>query len=435
MQINKNKKALIVIFAFIFILMFGCNMYTEKIADDFLYHFSYSTGERIDSVIDIFPSMKAHAETMNGRLVAHFFVQLFEMLPKWIFNIVNAGLFTGMIAFIYYIASDKKNNNTLLFSIFGALWVFTPAFGQVYLWLDGACNYMWPAFFGFIYLIPFIDDFVNNKPVKNIWLKIAIVIYAFPMGAFSENGSIAFIFMSVLLQIASAIVHKRKITWWGVASVITASVGFYTMISAPGTAKNKLGNWSFAFFKDNFIVILEKFRILEILLICFCVLLTIACLKKVRKERIWLAIIIFLGSLASNFSLIAASYYVERSMVFCTILLVAANAVLFQDVFHTEHKTLVCTSAAILALYTLFFVCIGVNDIYNTGSQMKSNVEYILACKEEGILDIKVPMFNVHTKYSATDDLFYLSTDDPNAWTNKSMAEYFEINSIVAYWK
>ena len=77
--INSRKVYLSILFI-IFMLMLLCNILTPKIVDDFSYHFSFATGERITNVFQIFPSMMAHAEKMNGRLIPHFFVQLFEML-------------------------------------------------------------------------------------------------------------------------------------------------------------------------------------------------------------------------------------------------------------------------------------------------------------------------------------------------------------------
>ncbi len=435
MMSKDNKIIFITLFCVIFLLMFVCNCFTEEIADDYNYHFSWATGERIDSISDIFPSMKAHAEATNGRLVAHFFVQLFEMLPKLIFNIVNTGFFAAMIALIYYISANKKRNNFLLFTIFGAIWVFTPAFGQVYLWLDGACNYLWGVVFGLLYLIPFINDLLYDKPVKSICMKTAIVIYALAVGAFSENGSAAVIFMSILIQLALVFIQHKKFTVWGISSVVTAVIGFILMVSAPGTSKNKGGDWSFAYLRENFITALETYRIIEILLIAFCILLVLACMMKIKREKLCLTLIFFAGSLVANFMMTAAAYYPQRSMIFCTVFLIIADAILFETVLSGEFKAIAASAAAILVLYTVYYVCIGVNDIYYTGSQLRANEEYIIECKEQGITDVKVPLFFSDTKYSASNGHLYLSTEDAYTWPNDSMAQYYEVDSIIGYWE
>ena len=85
--------------AAIFLLMLVLNFLTPMVSDDYAYCFSFVDWERIESVGEIFPSMKMHREYANGRIVAHFFAQLFLLLPKAIFNVINA-LVTTAIFFI-----------------------------------------------------------------------------------------------------------------------------------------------------------------------------------------------------------------------------------------------------------------------------------------------------------------------------------------------
>lgn len=434
-MIRNNKTIRLGIFLMIFLLLLLCNFMTKEIADDFSYHFSWSNGQRIDSIGDIIPSMKVHYAGTNGRVVAHFFAQMFEMYPKWVFNTLNAGLFTLMIGLMYYICGGKKTDNVLLLCIFGAVWIFTPAFGQVYLWLDGACNYLWGAVVGFLYLIPFVNDYLFDKPIRSVWAKLGMVIFAFFMGAYSENGSAAFVGISVLLQLAMLIMQKKRLTVWGPASVASACVGFYLMVTAPGTLRNKGGEWSLGFFRENFITALEKYRKLEILLIALCILLVLACMRKRSPKKIVLSLIFTAGSLAANFMMMAAAYYADRSMIFCTVLLVVAVAILFDEVLADCYQELAACTAAVLALYTVFFIFIGVNDIFYTGSRMRKNEAYIVECREQGIMDVKVPLFISKTKYSASNGLLYLSTETSSVWPNTSMAKYFEVNSVIGYWE
>lgn len=435
MTLNDNKRLTAGIFILIFLLLLLCNFLTEEIADDYSYHFSWSTGKWIESVADIIPSMRIHAHSTNGRVVAHFFVQLFEMLPKWIFNVINSLLFALMIGLMHYIASGNKRNNGLLLGLFGAVWIFTPAFGQVYLWLDGACNYLWGVAAGLLWLIPWIKDFLYDKPLKTWWMKLSMVLLSVPVGAFSENGSAAFIGMSVLLQMAMVIFQKKKPTLWGIASVAAACGGYLPMVFAPGTLKNKGGNFGLGFLRENFITAMEKYRMLEILLIALCVMLVLCVVQKVRREKLILALIFVAGSLAANFMMTAAAYYPDRSMVFCTVLLIVADGILLEELMSGDYQVTAACALSVVMLYTAFFVLIGVNDIFYTGSHMKENEQYIAACREEGIMDVKVPLFRSETKYSASTGLLYLSTERSDVWPNTSMAKFFEVDSIIGYWK
>ena len=107
------------ILAAIFLLLLFCNHETDLVADDYRYCFSYADGSRITSVEQIFPSMAAHRSSMNGRVIAHFLVQLFLMLPKAVFNPVNALFFTLLVWLICRLAVRNGSvNNLLLLAVF-----------------------------------------------------------------------------------------------------------------------------------------------------------------------------------------------------------------------------------------------------------------------------------------------------------------------------
>lgn len=118
-KMNGNKYLFYLLVAGIFGIMFLLNHYTFYAADDYSYMNSFATHKKIQTVWDIFPSMYAHAKGMNGRLVAHFFVQLFLLLPSGIFDVVNAVIFTMLILILYrYLFWNKKRNALALVSIF-----------------------------------------------------------------------------------------------------------------------------------------------------------------------------------------------------------------------------------------------------------------------------------------------------------------------------
>ena len=153
----------------IFLLMLLGNVLTPYAVDDWAYMRSFATGERLMLFGEIFPSMAAHAQTMNGRLFSHFWAQLFLLLPKGVFDAVNALVFTALIALLArLVQSEEGPNNLILLMIFCAVWVFVPAFGQVFFWLDGACNYGWGCAAGLAFLAPYIRLFecdAEKKPV------------------------------------------------------------------------------------------------------------------------------------------------------------------------------------------------------------------------------------------------------------------------------
>lgn len=434
--INSRKVYLSILFI-IFMLMLLCNILTPKIVDDFSYHFSFATGERITNVFQIFPSMMAHAEKMNGRLIPHFFVQLFEMLPKCIFNVINSLMFMAMVVLVYKIVmGDKKNNNAMFLTIFGAVWVFQPAFGQINLWLDGACNYMWGITFGLLFLIPFMYGYMYGRHMHNIFAKVGFLIFSFLAGAYSENGSAAFIFMAVIficLECASQ--HRIRPRLYDCIAVLVSCMGYLTMFLAPAQWTNKSAKFTWETIRTNFMNALEMYYSFYIVLAVFVVMLVLAYMCNVNKKRLVLSLVLLSGSLISNFMMIVASYYAERSACSSIVLLIAATAVLMQDVFEGKNRPVVACLEACMMLMTVYYVCIGLNDIYVTDCRIKENEAYIYACKEQGIKDITLTMFTPDTKYSAVKDLRYLATDTSQTWPNTAMAKYYGVDSIIGQWR
>ena len=438
MKLNSSPKVTALFFTAIFLLMFFCNSLTTLVADDFAYIGSYATGERIDNVLEIFPSMAAHAEIMNGRLVAHFFVQLFIMLPKWIFNIVNAFMFTLQIVLLYIfsLAGNKarKCNNILILAAFGAIWVYGPSFGQVNLWLDGSCNYLWAITFGLLFLVPYIREFLDGTRIKNPVFKCLFVLFGLAVGAYSENGSAAFMFMAGLLLLLTVIGKRKLPSVDSVLAIIFALAGYLSMVFAPATFKNKTSDFDFQNLRMNFVDCVEMLKTFGILLAVFAILLVLAYLKQVDKKTVVLSVVVAAGSLIANFMMMFASYYSERSSACSVVLIIGACLILMHPLTDGDYKAFVGSLVAVLLVVTSYYMIIGLNDIYVNYCNMKSHITIIEECKAEGITDIELPVFTVGTKYSSSWKLKYLDMDTPHTWPNNYMASYYGVDTIIGVW-
>lgn len=184
-----NKLILGSIILFFTALLF--NHWTPYAADDYSYMFNLSDGSRMTSIGQIFSSLAVHyTKYGNGRLVSHFFVMLFLIGSKWIFNLVNAFLFVLLILSIYHLTSHKKACSLLLFfAIPTLLWLYMPAYGQIFLWMDGSINYMWSYLFALIFLSVYIALLRGNSLSKQTWKLILFCVFTFLFGNYSENVS------------------------------------------------------------------------------------------------------------------------------------------------------------------------------------------------------------------------------------------------------
>ena len=64
---------------------------------------------------------------------------------KGVFNIANTAAYMLLVLELYALAKPKGRRFcwTVLLVIHAALFTLVPFFGTVFLWLDGACNYLW----------------------------------------------------------------------------------------------------------------------------------------------------------------------------------------------------------------------------------------------------------------------------------------------------
>ena len=432
---KKNRKSLYIVLMLIFLFMLLLNILTHFYADDYTYMNSFATGERISSIGDIFKSLVSHAKNMNGRLVAHFFVQLFLFLPVAVFKIINPLIFVLQIFIVVRLCGKNKNDPLFFVLSFAFIWIFEPAFGQVNLWLDGSCNYLWASVFALLFLYPFADLFMNGKNIKNPFVAVFFVILGFLTGAFSENVSSAVIFMAFLFIILTAFMKKHKISFIYIASFVCSLLGFLFMLLQPAERAGKVSDFSLGTLRINFISVLNILKSFWLLIMLFVVLAVIAFYKNISKDKIILSVILALGALFSSFILIFAEYVPERCMAFAVVLFTAATINILKELFDSDLYIFARCISAVILTAMIYFVFIGTNDIYSSYCFSKENNETIEKCKENDILDVEIPVFTPYTKYSPSYGLKYLDTEDTDTWPNSSMAAYFGVKSIKGYYE
>ena len=434
--ITRECKAFIAVLIFISLVMLLCNFLTDICVDDFCYMSSFATKERIDSVWDIFPSMATHAKTMNGRVVAHFLVQLFLLLPLPIFKVINTAVFLLQILLILHLSGREYNHKWLLtLSSFALIWVYEPAFGQVNFWLDGACNYLWSSVAALLFIAPYSKLFSEGTNIiKRLPLRIIFCGLAFLAGAFAESTAITAIFIAVLL-ISLCFLYRTKVSIWYFIWLLFAVLGFVFMISAPAEFKNKLAEMDIGTLRINFIAALDMLKSFSVIIISFAVLAVAHFYLVEEKRTLLLSLVLVLGALCANFVHIFAGYYPGRCASFCVVLFVAANIILAAGLLQTDARLIIKCSVAALAVVFAYHLAFGVNDVFSTHIKITENEQRIEECRESGIVNVELPMFVTHSKYSAVSGLKYLDTETPDTWPNNHMAAYYGVESIIGYWE
>lgn len=432
-QLNRSKPVLLLILAFMYLVMLYCNLKTNLLADDFMYCFSFADGSRMESLSQLIPSMAAHRLTMNGRLISHGLVQISLMLPLWIFKLVNSAVFVGEVYLVYRIAlGSREQNNLLLLCIFGCIWIFTLNFGQVILWQDGSVNYLWATFFSLLYLTVYIRKFLYDRDIKSLHGRILYILAAFLIGAYSENCASTVIFLSCCFMLLNRFLKKQKIAPYLWIAVLFALCGFAFMMTAPAQIANKSSQFTVSNLFDNFVAALEMYRRIWTPLAIYTGLAALAYSRKADRNRQILAALLMLGSLASVFVLTFASFFPERSAYIGTLLIISADAVLFAALFENiKLRPFITALGAICLMAALYKGSIGVQDIVKTNYYLTENEKHIVACREEGIMDVEVSRVYSSTGYCALEGLGYLNTETADSWPNTYMAAYFGVDSII----
>lgn len=432
-KIDQSAKLSAGIYAGIFLLMFVFNRMTLYLFDDFLYLYSFADKTRITSIAQIFPSMAAHIQTMNGRTMAHFLVQLFMLLPMWVFDLVNAGMFLLLIWGICALAGmERKRSNLLTATVFCAIWVYAPAFGQVVLWQDGATSYLWASSLGLVLLYLTAQDCLYDRGIKSPWGKMGFLALSFLTGGYLEPTSAGVLVAMTLLVGVGLFIRRKKIGGYIWAGLALAALGFLSMFLSPAEFRNKAGDaLTRVMLMKQIIFTTEFLKNYSVPLLVFVGSLVICILAKTDLRQILLGVILFIGALAANYIHIFAYYYPPRSAMGMVSLLLCADAVLLRAILD-DHKYL-ATAAVTAAIMIVSFVpefFVGFQDIALTYVRMRNNERAIHQCADEGREVAEIKDLSPESKYSPGYGLIYVQTD-PDKWPNTDMARYYGVEAIV----
>ncbi len=194
--------------------------------------------QRLSSFHELFVSQWSHYFTGNGRAVSHTIAQFFLWMGKDVFNIFNALISVVLIMEIYWCAN--KGIITLDFKIgrlcfiFFALWAFTPSFPSVFLWLSGACNYLWTAVLLLGFLLPYIHKYYyfEEKITHSNLFWLEMFFFGIIAGWTNENS----VCLLVLALFAFIYINKARaeIESWMITGLAGFVIGYALMIFAPG---------------------------------------------------------------------------------------------------------------------------------------------------------------------------------------------------------
>ena len=428
---RRGKGALYAVYAAVFLVMLALSILTPMLADDYSYCFSWADVSRIRSLGQIVPSMAVHREVTNGRVFTHGLVQLLLIRPKLPFDLLNALMAALLLRLFerHFPALSASRRAFLLAVAALLLWNLTPAFGQVFLWLDGAVNYGWGVVLCLLFLRPYARLWLEGGGGRAPWTVPFFLLAAFLAGSWSESGAPAAMFMALCLLLLSAR-RERRLDPVLLLGLLFALAGFVFLMSAPATASRASSGFSPAALLTNVkaVLLLAKEHLLPLYLLwalSFAAVLG----RGARRGRLILSAVYVLGGLCTLAAYCFAAYCTPRHFCFAVCFTVLAELLLLGELLETGAALLPRLTAAALAVLFLFQFPLGVLDIGVTWKHEREREAVIRTALERGEKEVTLEIFLPATPYSAPYGLVDLY-EEPDVWPNYSLAEYYGLDAV-----
>ena len=432
------------VLTFFFVILLALNILTPLISDDYCYLYSFADGTRISSIADVFHSQVAHYYIMNGRVITHALCQIFLLLGKPVYNVINAATFVGLGLLIYFIAflTLKHLRIHWLIAIYLLMWVMPPFFGESYLWVSGASNYLYGPILVLLFLLPYrrYDAFQRKLGVvKQIFAAILLALQGLLGGWAGEGIGIAAVFMAALF-ILKAILEKKKLQVWMFSGFVFCLAGLFLGINAPANQANlsTAGGWPslqeivFRLIQNslNLITSFLPLLILSALILLYRALNPSSSGKeRQRGFRLPLSAVYGLGALAAVYAYTITPVFPPRAwngaVLFAIVMLSCQYSEIEIQPIPLRRTISVVTMVCLLGFFAS--ACGAAYSNYRTSCEDRSRIQSILDQRDEGIMDVVIPTIDADNPYNA-----FASHEDRYMQTgvDSQMAQYYGVNSI-----
>jgi hypothetical protein len=434
------------LFFFVIISVFlALNIFTPLVVDDYIYSLLGKDGGHAQSIFDILNFCKSYYLDWGGRIISHFFAAFWLFVGKPLFNIANTTVYIFFILLLQFhsTGSIKKINVSLFVLINVALWFLVRAWGQVFLWLDGSCNYLWTTTLVLLFLVPFRKKSDDANYNLNSAQAIGFFVLSLLAGCSNENTGIA-VLISLLGYFAIKIFRKERILLFEIVGFIGFLIGYSVLVFAPGNEARFVGEGvtsSTSLFKNGSIDIkLLIYRFYRVTLkfahrgglLLFIVSLFAGTYILTQKKKIKIFTFFFLvAGFISAYSLIAVPPMSDRAYFpMVVFLFITALNLLIQIKESINLPLLVkklfwCSVCVIFAVSFIY----ALKDMLNVYTKFKERADWIISQREKGVLDnIEVTSIVSYNKHCA---LYEQEGADVGSLVYRdNIAKYYKVNSL-----
>lgn len=458
-----NRKVLFIL-ACMFLFFYILNCLTPmSFGDDYVYSFVWeghslyeplSEGAtRLTSWTDLFASQLLHYFTWSGRIVNHTLEQFFLWTGKSVFNVCNTFVSVFLVVAIYWFSNkgvvNKQISITKLCGIFFALWAFSPKFSDVFLWVVGACNYLWPIVLLISFLLPYVRKYylLSHRTNGNRIFGLSMFFLGLVAGCTNENT------ICCIIPVLIFFVYRERKSgtddgwlYLGVAGLMT---GYALLMFAPGNVMRLLAeknSYSWLSWKD----VLENTALLFLLFVYYQVFLWYFTLRsfynlsknnikniKIEKDLL-LAKIMCVASFCMTFMMIFSPSFPPRSVFPGTVFLIIAACILLR--VQEEYEIPMIKKNAKIFLWSvgiIYFVITSSATFYGsyyTHVQIKELLSFVKSSDyaKRNIIEIDslCPVNDMVRKASWFHLMNLEISVDENDWRNVAFSRYYGIKGI-----
>lgn len=413
---RRNQWIFVLLLALIAGTMLYLNLHTPLQMDDYDYSISWATGKPVSGLFDVIASQAEHYKLWGGRSVVHALAQTFLYWGKGIFNVLNTAMYVLLLLEIYALSKPKGKAYCwpILALEHAFFMLFLPFFGTVFLWLDGACNYLWGTALGILPLLLY-----RNAAEGGFFSRrggILAVVLSFLAGWTNENtacGVLAVIGLLLLMDWKK----KRPVRPWQAAALFAQAAGAALMILAPG-------NFARASVYSYDSMILELIKRLAIIVLytgLYTVILWIGAaflLWKHRgtKARMAWAAILFAGALLSAFAMVASPELSDRSLTSTVVLTLAACLTLAGDVKMEK-------VALVLLILTAARSVQAAGAVRAHEARWQIQLDRIQQAVSEGEESVAIDSVPSESPFTMS----IMLSENPDEWPNKTLSKWFGV--------
>ena len=423
--------------AVVFAAMLALNCLTPYVADDYTFSFSYATGERLTGLWSVLESQWYHYFHWSGRFIIKCLAQGFTILPKAVFNLLNAAVYAGLGLVLHRLALGQRRrfDPAVLALIYLSLWMVSPVFGQTNLWMCGSVNYLWATFFCMAALVPYAL-YLNRAFAPRRWLAPACLLGGLVAGWASENTS-AGLLVALVLCVGFFLWRDKKAPLWAWLGLAGALAGFALLILAPGNYQRQDAaadpRGPLTILAVRFLTALDQLVSSGglVLLVLFGVLFCLLALQKPSVSGLFWPLALFAAAMGANFAMILSPVYYPRSThgVF-TFLTAACAACAVQLDGKQMRRALAAGAAGLTMAAAVQFVWAGY-DIASFFVMRQTREAALLESAAADETEMVTYAIESYTRWCAGWGLPDLR-EDPSDWVCADTAKYYGLDSLSA---